>query len=63
MPATPPVLLADADVLIDYRESELAILNLVVQHVGRVEHLFGLYEKMIVPLEAGMRGKPKRRRH
>ena len=36
MQATPPVLLADADVLIDYRESELAILNLVVQHVGRV---------------------------
>ena len=36
MPTTPPVLLADADVLIDYRESELAILNLVVQHVGQV---------------------------
>ena len=36
MPATQPVLLADADVLIDYRESDLAILSLVVQHVGRV---------------------------
>ena len=36
MPATPSVLLADADVLIDYRESELAILNLVVQHLGQV---------------------------
>ena len=36
MLATPPVLLADADVLIDYRESELAILNLVVQHLGQV---------------------------
>lgn len=36
MPTTPPVLLADADVLIDYRESELAILNLVVQHLGQV---------------------------
>ena len=36
MQATPTVLLADADVLIDYRESELAILNLVVQHMGRV---------------------------
>ena len=36
MPATPPVLLADAAVLIDYRESDLAILSLVVQHVGRV---------------------------
>ncbi len=30
------MLLADADVLIDYRESELAILALVAQHVGRV---------------------------
>lgn len=30
------VLLADADVLIDYRESELDILKLVVQHIGRV---------------------------
>lgn len=30
------VLLADADVLIDYRESELGVLELVVQHVGRV---------------------------
>ena len=36
MPATQPVLLADADVLIDYRESDLAILSLVAQHVGRV---------------------------
>ena len=36
MPTDPTVLLADADVLIDYRESELAILALVGQHVGRV---------------------------
>ena len=36
MPTDPTVLLADADVLIDYRESELAILGLVGQHVGRV---------------------------
>jgi predicted nucleic acid-binding protein len=36
MPAAPTVLLADADVLIDYRESELGILELVVEHVGRV---------------------------
>ena len=28
----------------------------------RVEHLFMLYEKMRAPLEAGMKGKPKRRR-
>ena len=28
----------------------------------RVEHLFGLYEKMQAPLEAGMKGKKKRRR-
>jgi len=36
MPTGPTVFLADADVLIDYRESELAILALVAQHVGRV---------------------------
>jgi len=36
MAAARTVLLADADVLIDYRESELGILELVVQHVGRV---------------------------
>ena len=36
MPTDPTVLLADADVLIDYRESELAILGFVGQHVGRV---------------------------
>ena len=35
-PAPATVLLADADVLIDYRESELAILELVVKHVGRM---------------------------
>ena len=32
----PTVLLADADVLIDYRDSALEILELVVQHIGRV---------------------------
>jgi predicted nucleic acid-binding protein len=36
MGAAQTVLLADADVLIDYRDSELGILGLVVQHVGRV---------------------------
>jgi len=36
VPTDPTVLLADADVLIDYRESDLAILGLVGQHVGRV---------------------------
>ena len=30
------VLLADADVLIDYRDSDVAVLKLVAQHVGRV---------------------------
>ena len=30
------VLLTDADVLIDYCESEIKILELVVQHIGRV---------------------------
>ena len=28
----------------------------------RVEHLFGLYEKMVAPIEAAAKGKPKRRR-
>ena len=32
----PKVLLADADVLIDYRESDLAILALVARHLGRL---------------------------
>lgn len=36
MPAARTVLLADADVLIDYRESEFEILELVVEHVGHV---------------------------
>lgn len=30
------VFLADANVLIDYRESEFDILGLAVQHIGRV---------------------------
>ena len=36
MQRQPTVLLADADVLIDYRESDLAILALVAQHLGRL---------------------------
>lgn len=36
MPSASTVLLADADVLIDYRESDLEILALVVEHVGPV---------------------------
>ena len=32
----PTALLADADVLIDYRQSDFAVLALVVQHVGRL---------------------------
>ncbi len=46
MPATPTVLLADADVLIDYRGSELAILNLVVQHVGRMAVVSSVLEEV-----------------
>ena len=34
--ATPTVPLADADVLLDYGDSELASLDLVAQHVRRV---------------------------
>ncbi len=39
------VLLTDADVFIDYRESELDILKLVVQHIGKVVILRELYTK------------------
>ena len=46
MPATPSVLLADADVLIDYRESDLAILDLVVQHIGRVAIVTSVLEEV-----------------
>ena len=46
MPADPTVLLADADVLIDYRESELAILALVAQHLGRVTVLPSVLEEV-----------------
>ena len=34
--SAPTVLLADADVLIDYRDSDPDVLKLVVQHVGPV---------------------------
>src|SRR6185295_15465545 len=33
------ILLADADVLIDYRDSDLTILRLVSEHIGRVRVL------------------------
>ncbi len=36
MPERPTVLLSDANVLIDYRDSDLSILSLVVQHVAPV---------------------------
>ena len=48
MRADPTVLLADADVLIDYRESELAILALVAQHVGRVTVLPSVLDEVQV---------------
>ena len=36
VPSSPTVLLADADVLIDYRQSDFAVLALVGQHLGRL---------------------------
>ena len=39
MPVRPTVLLSDANVLIDYRDSDLAILALVVQHLAPVHVL------------------------
>ena len=46
MQGTPTVLLADADVLIDYRESELAILELVAQHLGRLAVLSSVLDEV-----------------
>lgn len=34
--SAPPVLLVDADVFIDYRDSDLEVLKLIGQHVGRM---------------------------
>ena len=47
------VLLADADVLIDYRESELAIVELVARHIGRVVVLPPILDEVrhVTPLE------------
>ena len=45
-PTGTTVLLADADVLIDYRESDLAILDLVGRHVGRVAVLSSVLEEV-----------------
>ena len=42
----PTVLLADADVLIDYRDSELAILGLVARHIGRVTVLAPILDEV-----------------
>ena len=46
MQGTPTVLLADADVLIDYRESELAILELVAEHLGRLAVLSSVLDEV-----------------
>lgn len=46
MPAAPTVPLADADVLIDYRESGLSILRLVTRHVGRVAVIPSVLEEV-----------------
>ena len=46
MPAPPTVLLADADVFIDYRESELAVLTLVTRHVGRLAIIPSVLEEV-----------------
>ena len=46
MQGTPTVLLADADVLIDYRESDLVILELVAQHLGRLAVLSSVLDEV-----------------
>ena len=52
------VLLADADVLIDYCESELDILKLVVQHIGRVVVLASVLDEVqgVTPTQCGQFG-------
>ena len=42
----PTVLLADADVLIDYRESELSVLGLVGKHVGPLKVLSSVLDEV-----------------
>lgn len=58
MPVSATVLLADADVLIDYRESELAILELVARHIGRVVVLPPVLDEVrhVTALECGRLG-------
>ena len=52
------VLLADADVLIDYRESALTILGLVAQHVGRMAVLTSILDEVrgLTPTECARLG-------
>ena len=54
----PTVLLADADVLIDYRDSDLAILGLVARHLGRVAVLLPILDEVrnFTEPEAGQLG-------
>lgn len=42
----PTVLLADADVLIDYRESEFSVLGLVGKHVGPLKVLTSVLDEV-----------------
>ena len=44
----PTVLLADADVLIDYRESDLSVLKEVGRRIGRLTVLSEVAERSIV---------------
>ena len=56
--AAPTVLLADADVLIDYRDSELEVLKLIGQHVGPVtvlSHLRHERSRTAPPVQASRR--------
>ena len=52
------VLLTDADVLIDYRESEIKILELVVQHMGRVVVLASVLDEVqgVTPAQCAQLG-------
>ena len=60
-PDTMPPALRRAHRALDRAVDRLYRRNSFATERERVEHLFALYEKMRAPLEAGMRGKKRRR--
>ena len=54
------MLLADADVLIDYRESDLTILGLVARHVGRMAVLESILDEVLASSQRTCRREARR---